>query len=368
MNLELWKNRLAWLAVATAILISGRLAHAQVDQREDAVTLADPADAAADRPWLGLQCFPADPTLRAQLKLPEGQGLVVGNVAPDSPAAKAGIENNDILLTANDRPLSDVPDLVKALEQAGGGPLKVALLRGGESKTAEVKPARRAADRGPLRDAEREIGRLLQRPGEIGTLIERLPERFRLFRAGQPLSTPFPADLSLSISKQGDEPARVVVKKGDDQWEVTEDKLGDLPEHVRGYVEMFLGRLPTALPPGLALPSPPPGGPPAPGAPRDVLIPREFEGRVREQVEEARRRAEEARQRIRAEAGPVAERVQDRVGQLERQLQERLEKLDRLIEERTRALEAKPETKPETLPEPKPEAESSGPALSPDAT
>ena len=47
---------------------------------------------------LGMTLVPADDALRAHLKLPEDQGLVVAAIDFHSPAAQAGIEQNDILL------------------------------------------------------------------------------------------------------------------------------------------------------------------------------------------------------------------------------------------------------------------------------
>ena len=53
----------------------------------------------------------------------------------------------------------------------------------------------------------------------------------------------FPKDLSVQINKQGSEPTKIHVKRGDQEWEVTEDKLGDLPEEVRVHVQKLLGRM-----------------------------------------------------------------------------------------------------------------------------
>src|SRR3989442_468480 len=47
--------------------------------------------------YLGISTVSADATLRTQLKLPEGVGLVVNYVAPDGPAHQAGIQLHDVL-------------------------------------------------------------------------------------------------------------------------------------------------------------------------------------------------------------------------------------------------------------------------------
>ena len=53
----------------------------------------------------------------------------------------------------------------------------------------------------------------------------------------------FPKDLSISVHKEGDKPAEIHVKKGDKEWKVTEDKMGELPDDVRPHVHHFFGSL-----------------------------------------------------------------------------------------------------------------------------
>ena len=40
---------------------------------------------------------------------------------------------------------------------------------------------------------------------------------------------------------QGDEPAKIQVKRGDDEWDVTEKELDQLPEEIRAHVKKYLG-------------------------------------------------------------------------------------------------------------------------------
>ena len=51
----------------------------------------------AARPWLGLQPEDLPEELRAQLDLADGEGLLVAEVKPGSPAEQAGLKKNDIL-------------------------------------------------------------------------------------------------------------------------------------------------------------------------------------------------------------------------------------------------------------------------------
>jgi C-terminal processing protease CtpA/Prc len=50
---------------------------------------------------LGVLPVPPSPTLRDQLNLPEGKGIVVAKVLPGSPAAKGGLKEHDVLLELN---------------------------------------------------------------------------------------------------------------------------------------------------------------------------------------------------------------------------------------------------------------------------
>ena len=55
------------------------------------------AEPKASRPWLGLQPEDLPEELRAQLDLAEGEGVLVAEVKPGSPAEQAGLKKNDIL-------------------------------------------------------------------------------------------------------------------------------------------------------------------------------------------------------------------------------------------------------------------------------
>jgi hypothetical protein len=53
--------------------------------------------------WLGVAVSPVPPVVAHQLKLPEGVGLVVDEVMPESPAAKAGLKEYDVLHKLDDQ-------------------------------------------------------------------------------------------------------------------------------------------------------------------------------------------------------------------------------------------------------------------------
>jgi serine protease Do len=95
--------------------------------------------------WLGLVATRPSPALQAQLNLPKEQGLLVEALQPESPAVKAGVQQYDILLKGNDKPLTDLGDLVLLINQVKDGNLKLDLLRAGKHETVTVRPAKRPA-------------------------------------------------------------------------------------------------------------------------------------------------------------------------------------------------------------------------------
>ncbi len=86
------------------------------------------------------------PTLAEGLHLPQRWGVVVDDVKPGGPAAAAGLQIQDIILTADDRRIETLPSLSSALylhrlDQV----VKLEILRGKEKKTLYI-PAIEARD------------------------------------------------------------------------------------------------------------------------------------------------------------------------------------------------------------------------------
>jgi predicted metalloprotease with PDZ domain len=64
---------------------------------------------------LGILPLPPGPTLAAQLGLPEGKGIVVGKVLPDTPAAKAGFKTHDVLVELNGKAVPSNPEELRRM-------------------------------------------------------------------------------------------------------------------------------------------------------------------------------------------------------------------------------------------------------------
>ncbi len=106
----------------------------------------------ATRPRLGVAIAPNHVArrLRRSVGLPDRDGVLVRGVEDGSPAAKAGIEAGDLIVSAGDRAIADADDLHDALV-ALDRPFELAVVRGAEERTvtvpgAEPKPERTPGD------------------------------------------------------------------------------------------------------------------------------------------------------------------------------------------------------------------------------
>ena len=95
---------------------------------------------AANTSALGADVAQVDDVLRSHLGLADGKGLVVSAVADDGPAAKAGIQKNDVLTTIGGEEISDLDAFRKSLEAAAGKPIAIGLIRAGKKQSIELIP------------------------------------------------------------------------------------------------------------------------------------------------------------------------------------------------------------------------------------
>jgi serine protease Do len=79
------------------------------------------------------------PTLAEGLGLAQSWGVVISDVTPDGPAASAGLQVQDIVLTADDRRIETLPAFSAALYlHPLDSTLKLEVLRGSEKKTLHI--------------------------------------------------------------------------------------------------------------------------------------------------------------------------------------------------------------------------------------
>lgn len=207
--------------------------------------------------WLGVHCYPASATLRAQLGLAEDQGLVVSHVMKDSPAMKAGLEQHDVLLSIGDEKLANQMQLAKALEKHGDKKISLTYLRAGKKKSMELEPAPRKAagvrsdvhvpgldvDRKAIEKFLEEVIRAKVRPRASA------PLKMRAFGPGVVVehgaarlgAAKMPKGLKVIMTKDGDNPAKIRVTQGDKTWEIEEGQWDKLPKELRPHVRRITG-------------------------------------------------------------------------------------------------------------------------------
>ena len=131
---------------------AGRLLGINTNRLGEGFYLAIPADEelrrrvdalargeSARRPQLGITITPRHVArrLRSAVGLPDAEGVLIREVAEDSPAARAGLASGDLIVTAGGQPIRSVDDLSGAL-RAAGDTIELTVLRGTDERTIQV--------------------------------------------------------------------------------------------------------------------------------------------------------------------------------------------------------------------------------------
>jgi len=121
--------------------------------------------------WLGIVTDEAPEVLTAQLGLEAGVGLVVTYVTTNSPAAKAGLKKNDVLVLFNNQSLVHPAQLRKLVRtQKEGDEVKLTYYRSGKKETVSATLGKRVAGFGLLGDEDGWRGNLQQWKNEFHEL------------------------------------------------------------------------------------------------------------------------------------------------------------------------------------------------------
>jgi serine protease Do len=131
---------------------AGQLLGINTNRLGEGFYLAIPADEALRRrvdalgrgesvrpPQLGITITPGHVArrLRRAVGLPDAEGLLVRDVAEDSPAARAGLAPGDLIVAAAGQPVRTIDDLSGAL-RAAGDTIELNVLRGTEERSIQV--------------------------------------------------------------------------------------------------------------------------------------------------------------------------------------------------------------------------------------
>jgi len=92
------------------------------------------------RGWLGVLIQKITPELAESFKLADDAGALVSRVDPEGPAAEAGIERGDVIVSFDGTEISTMEDLPRKVAATPvGKSVKVVVLREGKTKTLSVK-------------------------------------------------------------------------------------------------------------------------------------------------------------------------------------------------------------------------------------
>lgn len=178
------------------------------------VAAAVPAAAAADG-YLGVMLQEVSPSMGKALQLGDRPGVLVNDVVDGSPAARAGLQDGDIILELDGRPATDQAALTKAVRAlAPGTRAQLLVLRDGRQVKLPVEIGEREAGfawrSGEGGDEAIDLGRLHELKGLEGLKgLEKLEglEDFEWFEDG---------DTKVMILPKGEGRAPRVFFEGDD--------------------------------------------------------------------------------------------------------------------------------------------------------
>ena len=91
------------------------------------------------RPWLGINMQRVTADLAASLNLPRPAGLIVKEVFPGGPGARAGLKRNDVIVALKDQPIDDEASLRFRLATLQvGATVPVRIIRGGKEMVFDM--------------------------------------------------------------------------------------------------------------------------------------------------------------------------------------------------------------------------------------
>jgi serine protease Do len=102
------------------------------------------------RGWLGVEIQDLNADAAESLGLPDAKGALVATVAPDSPAAKAGLKTGDVIRAFDGKPVEHIKDLTRLVADSGEGKVPLEVWRDGKVTKLSAKLQRKDSESAQL--------------------------------------------------------------------------------------------------------------------------------------------------------------------------------------------------------------------------
>jgi serine protease Do len=179
------------------------------------------------RGWLGVSIQTMTPELARSFGTKTPQGALVAEVQPDTPAAKAGLQRGDIVLSVDGEPVVDSRRLSLKISQAAPGtPVQLKLLREGREQNVRVTLGQLPSEPNRAQGPAEERGK--------GTVLEGLTvEPLTVDIARQLGVSPQTRGVVIAQLRPGTPAAAVGLERGDVIEEVNRQRITSVEEFER---------------------------------------------------------------------------------------------------------------------------------------
>ena len=120
--------------------------------------------------WLGVELHEVTSDTAKELKLPAERGVVLSSIVPDSPAAKAGLKENDVVTEINGQRVEGAAQFRRMIREIPAGrPAQVTVWRDGHAQTISVTL-------GKAEERRHSLKMFTPAPGAPGSFAFTMPE------------------------------------------------------------------------------------------------------------------------------------------------------------------------------------------------
>jgi len=186
------------------------------------------------RGWLGVQIQSLTPDMAAGLGAEEVKGAIVAQVVDDSPAAKAGFKQGDVVTAINGQAVEDSRDLTRRVAALrAGAKAEFTVLRDGKERTLAADIAKRDEDRLTALASDEGRGATNEATGKMGLALAELTSSLkRRYGVGEDATGVLitAVDPSSEAAEKGLRPGEIIVSVGNRQVATPDDVRRALDE------------------------------------------------------------------------------------------------------------------------------------------